>query len=66
MSEKEMWMSIEAAAELLGVGRRAVHKYIQQGKVQAFKAPVGGRTLLKRADVEALKIPRPLHEPKAG
>ena len=60
MTEQEQWMSIEEAAAYLGVGRRAVHKYIQLGKLPAFKAPVGGRTLLKCADVHALKVPRPM------
>lgn len=59
MTSEPEWRSIDDAAAYLGVTRRAIHKYIQQGKLPAFKSNVGGRTLLKLADLEAFKSPRP-------
>lgn len=59
----EEWMSIDEAAAYLNVGRRAIHKYIQQGKLPAFKTLVGRRTLLRREEVKALLVPRPLQIP---
>lgn len=53
------WASVREAASYIGRSRRAVNKYIQQGKLPAYKAPVGGRTLVKIADLEAFRQPQP-------
>lgn len=60
MAQADEWLSIDQAAAYLGVGRRAIHKYVQQGKLPAYKSGVGGRTLFRREDLEAFKTPRPL------
>ncbi|MBI2953047.1 MAG: helix-turn-helix domain-containing protein [Chloroflexi bacterium] len=57
--EQEKWLSVAEAAEYLGVTPRAIRKYIQQGKLRAFKSPVGGRTLFRPDDLEAFRQPRP-------
>lgn len=50
---------MDQAAAYLGVTPRAMRKYIQQGKLRAFKSPVGGRTLFRLEDLDAFKQPRP-------
>lgn len=60
MTDGEPMLSIDDAAQRLGVTRRAVHKYIQQGKLRAFKVPIGNRTLVPLSDVEALLQPKPM------
>ncbi|MCL5107323.1 MAG: helix-turn-helix domain-containing protein [Chloroflexi bacterium] len=59
-SPLEQWLTVDQAAEYLGVTRRAIHKYVQLGKLPAFKAPVGGRTLFRRADLADFRAPRPI------
>ena len=53
------WMTIDQAAEFLGVARRTLFNYAKQGKLRAFKAAVGGRTMFRRQDLEAFKTPQP-------
>jgi excisionase family DNA binding protein len=59
MSVEEGWRTVDQAAEFLGVTRRAVHKYVQQGKLKPYKAGVGNRTLFRLEDLEAFKSPQP-------
>lgn len=63
-TEEQGWLSVEEAAEYLGVSRRAIHKYVQQGRLAAFKAPIGGRTLFKREDLDAFRKIRPISRDK--
>jgi len=59
MTEQEQeWLSFEEAAADLGVARRTLHKYVQDGKLPAYKSPVGGRTIFKREDLKTFKQPR--------
>ena len=59
MTEERDWLTLGEVAERLGVTQRAVNKYIQQGKLAAYKAAVGNRTLVKVDDFEAFSQPRP-------
>lgn len=65
MSEEQGWLSLDEVAARLGVSRRAVYKYIQAGRLAAYKAPVGGKSLVKVEDLEAFAKPRP-RERSAG
>jgi excisionase family DNA binding protein len=43
-------LSVQMAAEMLGISRSMVHKLIRLGKLKSFKA--GTRTLLTPSDVD--------------
>ena len=59
MSEPQEWLTVDEVAVRLGVSRRAVYKYIQQGRLPAYDAPVGGKSLVKAEDLEAFAKPQP-------
>lgn len=58
----ERWLTIDEAAEYLGVSRRAIHRYIKERSLPAYKSKVRGRTLLRQEDLDAFRQPRPLRE----
>lgn len=49
-------MTIEQVAEMYGVSRRTVHRWIASGKLHAFKL-AGGSVRIQRSDAEALLEP---------
>jgi excisionase family DNA binding protein len=53
----------EAAAEL-GVSRATLWKWLKRHKVGTFRLLGDRRTLVRRADVERLKVPIPIEEAK--
>ena len=59
----EEWLTVESAAELLGVTKRAIHRYVQAGKLAPYKRGIGRRTFFRREDVEALGEVRPVERP---
>lgn len=62
MSEPE-WLSIAEAAAVWRVSRITVHRWIKQGRVQAYH--VGPRKVrLRAADVDGL--PSPIHKEEGG
>jgi excisionase family DNA binding protein len=57
------YLTIQAAAELMGVSRWTLWRRIRAGELRAYQAGVDRRTrLVKRSDVEALMRPRPVEE----
>jgi excisionase family DNA binding protein len=65
MSEEKDWLTIDEAAARLGVSKRAVYKYIQTGRLAAYKAPVGGASLVKAEDLKAFAQPQQ-RQPRAA
>ncbi len=57
--EDEDWLTIDQTAKALGVSVRAVHRYVQAGKITPYKRGVGRRTYFRKADIEELLRPRP-------
>ncbi len=53
------FITVAEAAQLLGVGRRTVFNYIARGKLTGYQSGVGNRTMVRRADVDALREVRP-------
>jgi excisionase family DNA binding protein len=56
------WMSQSAAAAARKVSRQAIAKLVAKGRFTTLE--VGGRTLLKRSEVESFKAQRPGPAPK--
>lgn len=63
---EERWLTVDEAAEYLGVKRRAIFRYIKIGKLTGYKTPVRERTVFRAEDVEALKQPRPMQPKGTG
>ena len=55
--------TIQAAAEL-GVSRATIWNLIKRHEIARFRRPGEARTLIRRADVERLREPIPLGEPR--
>ena len=54
------YLTVQEAAELMGVSRFTIWRRIRDGALPAYRAGVDRRTrLVKRADVEALMTPQP-------
>ncbi len=53
---EKMAYRIPEAVQVTGIGRSKLYELIQQGSLKAIK--VGGRTLITRAELEALLQPR--------
>jgi excisionase family DNA binding protein len=66
LDRESEWLTVEQTAELLGVGRRAVYKYAQQGRLEPYKRGIGRRTYFRRADVEQLRQFRPMERKNRG
>jgi excisionase family DNA binding protein len=57
------YLTVQEAAELMGVSRFTIWRRIRDGALPAYRADVDRRTrLVKRADVEALMRPRPIED----
>jgi len=54
------WVSQAEAARLRGVTRQAIARLIKKGRLQVWS--VGGRALVRRAEIEAFK-PEPAGRP---
>ena len=57
------WVSQAEAAEMRGVTRQAIARLV--GKGRFTKLSIGGKTLLRRSEVEAFKPKPPGPSPKA-
>lgn len=55
--DPDEWISQKQAAEIRGVTRQAINELVQKGRFETLE--VGGRTLIKRNEVED-------YEPKKG
>ncbi len=62
----EEFLTLEAAAEVLGIAKRTVFHYIRNGKLTGYRSGVGNRTVVRREDVEALKQYRPVSRGRAS
>ena len=59
------FLTVQEAAQLMGVSRFTVWRRIKDGQLQAYEAGVDRRVrLVKRADIEALMRPQPIEESK--
>jgi excisionase family DNA binding protein len=56
-SISEHWVSQAEAARIRGVSRQAIARLVKKGRFQVFK--IGGKVLLKRADVNAYEPEQP-------
>jgi len=58
------WVSQAEAAEIRGVTRQAIARLVKKGRFQTLA--IGGKTLLKRSEVEGFqpKPPGPVPKPK--
>jgi excisionase family DNA binding protein len=57
------YLTIQEAAELMGVSRWTLWRRIRSGELRAYQAGIDRRTrLVKRADVEELMRPRSVEE----
>jgi excisionase family DNA binding protein len=56
------WVSQSEAAEIRGVSRQAIARLLKKGRFSTFS--VGGKTLLKRSEVEQFKPKPPGPPPK--
>jgi excisionase family DNA binding protein len=55
------YLTVQQAAELMGVSRWTLWRRIRAGELRAYEAGIDRRVrLVKRADVEALMRPRPI------
>jgi excisionase family DNA binding protein len=55
------YLTLQEAADLLGVSRWTIWRRVRAGELQAYTARVDRRTrLVKRADAEALMHPQPI------
>jgi predicted DNA-binding transcriptional regulator AlpA len=64
VSEDEL-LSLEQAMELLGVSRATLFNLVKRYGVPRYQIPVQGkRVYFKRADLELLRQPRLVDEPK--
>jgi excisionase family DNA binding protein len=50
----ERWMRVPEAAEYLGIGMRTLYKFLDEGRIPAYK--LGQVIRMKRADVLTLVI----------
>ncbi len=53
----EEWISQAEAARLRGVSRQAIARLVKKGRFRVFR--IGGKVLLKRAEVKAYEPDRP-------
>ena len=60
------FLTIEQAAAALGVSAWAVRKYIKAGRLTAYKAPIGRKTLIRAKDLDAFKKPKRIPPPAKG
>ncbi len=60
----EEYVSVDDAAEQLGVNRGTLWKWIRRYELPTFRFLGERRTMLKRADVERLREPIPLDNTK--
>jgi excisionase family DNA binding protein len=56
------WVSQAEAARIRGVSRQAIARLIKRGRFQTFT--IGGKVLLRRAEVENYKPEQPGRRPK--
>jgi excisionase family DNA binding protein len=54
------WVSQAEAARIRGVSRQAIARLVKKGRLQAYA--VGGRTLVRRSEIEAF-TPEPAGRP---
>jgi excisionase family DNA binding protein len=63
----DKYLTLQQAAELLGVARSTLWRRIRDGELLAYRSGVDRRTrLVKRTDVEALMRPEPIGEEHEG
>lgn len=55
---------VNFAAKMVGIGRTLLYNEIKAGRLRAVKS--GGRTLIRRADLEAYMASLPPMEPAKG
>lgn len=62
------YLRIKAAAAVLGVSVNTLRNWERSGKLVAYRHPVNGHRLYKRADLEAIlaAVARPTREPVPG
>lgn len=61
--DPSQWISQAKAAELRNVSRQAIARLVAKGRFATLS--IGGKTLLRRADVERFKAKRPGPVPEA-
>ena len=64
--DASQWISQAEAAKLRGVSRQAIARLIQKGRFKTLS--IGGKTLLRRSEVEQFraKAPGPAPKRKSG
>ena len=63
MDEQRQYLSMEQAAQLMGVSRWTIWRRIRAGDLPAFRGGVDRRAkLVRRADVERLMQPQSIDE----
>jgi excisionase family DNA binding protein len=59
----DQYLGITEAADHLGVSRYTMWRLVRKGEIPTFVSPLNRRKkLVRRDDVEQLKLPVPVHE----
>lgn len=62
--ERENFLNLTAARELLGVSRTKLWTLIREGQLVTYQDPLNKRVrLVRRADLEKLRVPRKTDRP---
>lgn len=51
------YLTVTQAADLLGVSRRTVERYMEEKHLTVLRLPANNRPRLKRTEVESLAVP---------
>ena len=56
-------LTVEEALEILGIHRATLYLLVKRGQLTRYRIPGHRRVYFKRAEVEALKQPKPVYQP---
>ena len=62
----ESFVTVDEAAELLGIKRATIWKWIKRYDLQRYRVVGDRRSYLKREDIDKLREPQPIKKATAG